>query len=44
MNKITDYKASNSTSGEDQVYRAAWSSLNDIVYESRRVPIYKDQY
>ena len=43
MNKKTYYKASNWNAVEDQVDRSAWARLNDIVYEPRRVPLYKDQ-
>ena len=43
MNKKPYYKANNWNTVEEQVDRSAWARLNDIVYEPRRVPIYKDQ-
>lgn len=43
MNKKPYYKANNWNTVEEQVDRSAWAILNDIVYEPRRVPIYKDQ-
>lgn len=43
MNKKPYYKANNWNTVEEQVDHSAWARLNDIVYEPRRVPIYKDQ-
>lgn len=43
MNKRPYYKANNWNTVEEQVDHSAWARLNDIVYEPRRVPIYKDQ-
>ena len=43
MNKKPYYKANNWNTVEEQVDHSAWARLNDIIYEPRRVPIYKDQ-